>query len=582
MPPPVVLPRIAKLSPQLANRIAAGEVIERPASVIKELLENALDAGATRIKVELQAGGNELIRVIDNGHGLHPDDLELALQRHATAKLNETSDLAAISSLGFRGEALPSISSVSVLSMSSRVESMDRGAQVSVEPQSGTVSRQPAAHPVGTTVEVRQLFENTPARKKFLRSERTELLHIQEMIRRLALSRFNFSLHVEHDGRKVFNFPQTDTGSVQRVAAVIGQEFAREAINVDEQSESMRLWGWLGTGRLARSSADRQYLYLNGRMIQDRRLNHAIRVACEGLVDEGRFPAYVLHLQMDLAAADVNVHPTKHEVRFRQAGDVHDFIFAALRASLDRQPALFESGQKDIAEQRIEAAIKEGPAQVYGFSRRPAGRELSRRPEHEGNAGSGGLPGSALGELQLQLDEKLVLLRRETDLLLFDIDEARKLSAGMKLRGAGENKRPVARPLLVPVSFEITEAQVRNLECISNLLKEFSLELELSGPHSCRLRTLPQLLSNADLQSLIDDILSLEINNKSASTLKEEVIEVLLTHLSDIPTRTIKAGELYALIRQLQDLGLQLEEKQHKPVWTTLESEELQAMLKPK
>ena len=582
MSPPDALPRIAILSPQLANRIAAGEVIERPASVVKELLENALDAGATRIQVEVKGAGNELIRIIDNGHGLHPDDMALALKRHATAKLNEESDLATISSLGFRGEALPSISSVSRFSMTPRINGLDRGAQLSIEPHTGEVECQPAAHPVGTTVEVRQLFENTPARKKFLRSERTEFLHIQEMVRRLALSRFNCSLQLEHDDRKIFSCTQTEAESIQRIAAVLGQQFAEAAVKVDEQSDSMRVWGWLGTGRLARSSADRQYLYLNGRMIQDRRLNHAIRVASEEFLDEGRFPAYVLYLEMDLEAADVNVHPTKHEVRFRKAGDVHDFIFAALRRSLDIQASLFGKEENMPGEHRAEKAIQENPGHIYDFSRGQAGRDINYPGRHRGHEDNQGPLTSALGELQLQVNEKLVLLRRGSDLLLFDIDEARKLSAETKLRSVAENRQLAARPLLVPVSFEISQAQAEVLERISNLLGEFSLELELNGPANARLRTLPQLLANADLQGLVNDILSLKISNKSDALLREEVIKLLLAHLLDVPVKVIKADEVYTLITQLQGLGLSLEGKQGKPIWTTVKREDLEAMLRSK
>jgi DNA mismatch repair protein MutL len=341
------LPRIKRLSSSLANQIAAGEVIERPASVIKELLENSLDAGASRIVIDVSKAGSQLIRVTDNGCGIHPQDLELALERHATAKLDNDSDLAAIKSLGFRGEALPSISSVADITLTSRIEVIEQAASLSFAPATGESSFKPAAHPVGTTVEVRNLFHTTPARKKFLRSERTEFLHIQEMIRKIALSCADVSIDFRHNDQKVLSCRAHSADLSGRVASLLGPSFTEKAIYLDYSAGDMHIYGWLGVGDLARSSTDRQYLYLNGRMIRDKRLNHAIRLACEGRLAEGRFPSYVVYLNLDLAAADVNVHPTKHEVRFRHARDVHDFLFAALSASMEKDQDFYPLANSD-------------------------------------------------------------------------------------------------------------------------------------------------------------------------------------------------------------------------------------------
>ncbi|NKB39171.1 MAG: DNA mismatch repair endonuclease MutL [Gammaproteobacteria bacterium] len=575
-------PRICQLTPQLANQIAAGEVIERPSSVVKELLENSLDAGATRIKVEISQAGTELIRVSDNGHGLHPDDMELALQRHATAKLDNQSDLAAISSLGFRGEALPSISSVATFSMTSRIAEKERGVRISFDPRSGESQVEPAAHPVGTTVEVSRLFENTPARRKFLRTERTEFLHIQEIMRRLALSRFNFFLQLEHNGKHVFSCHEADKNNGQRVAAIMGQTFSDKANVVDQRSENMRLWGWLGSGDLARSSTDRQYLYLNGRMIQDKRLNHAIRVACEGEISEGRFPSYVLHLQLDYSEADVNVHPAKHEVRFRQARDVHDFVCAAVSRSmpseLDFYPVNHKSfwpddGEKNIADTgeiiSSNAEFHSASPQVYDYS---YSRKITR-------SGTPQKFSSTLGTFRLQISNRLVLLSRNSELVMLDLEQAHRCIAEFKFCRIVEGESLAARPLLVPVSFELNQTQYARFPDIADLLREYSLEIELSGPASCRVRMLPYLLSNANIETLLFDIFSMETTKQSVSKLKKGLEEVIISHLSDIPQAAINAEQVHTLVRQLGDSGLQLEDKQNKPIWTTLSDKELLDLL---
>ncbi len=574
MPDSLPFPRVCQLSPQLANQIAAGEVIERPSSVVKELLENSLDAAATRIKVEISQSGTELIKVSDNGHGLHPDDMELALQRHATAKLHNQSDLSVISSLGFRGEALPSISSVAALSMTSRIEGMDRGVRISLDPRTGLSKIEPAAHPVGTTVEVSRLFENTPARRKFLRTERTEFLHIQEMMRRLALSRFNFYLQLEHNGRHIFRCHDASVDRQQRIAEIMGQAFVEQASVVDHRSGNMHLWGWLGSGELARSSTDRQYLYLNGRMIQDKRLNHAVRVACEGEIGEGRYPAYVLHLQMDYSEADVNVHPAKHEVRFRQARDVHDFVCAALSRSMQS-----ELGFDSVAEEKHindisggfsgNASLPSGGQQAYSYS-------YSRNPARADNPEK---LSSLLGTFRLQVSDKLVLLARDAEIVMLNLDQARRHIAEYKISRLDGSKPLTARPLLVPVSFELNETQHTALQDLAELLSAYSLELELSGPASCRLRMLPHLLSSANIETLLTDILSMKTAKLSVAQLKKELDEIILSHVSDIPQVAGNAEQIHALIRQLHDCGLQLGNKNHRPVWTTLRDQDLLRLL---
>lgn len=332
------LHRIRKLPPGLANRIAAGEVVERPVSVAKELLENSLDAGARQLRVELEAGGVRLLRVRDDGRGIHADDLTLALDRHATSKITRAEDLDRIVTLGFRGEALPGIAAVSRLRLCTRTAAAGQAYEISAA--DGRISEvRPAAHPPGTTVEVRELFYNVPARRRFLRTDQTEFLQVQDVVRRVALSHAETAVALLHNGREIFRFVGGDLKA--RVEAVMGAAFLQDARQVHGQAGDYRLHGWLGGPGQVRSQADRQYFFVNGRTVRDRKLNHAVRQASEDLLPEGRYASYVLFLELDPAEVDVNAHPAKQEVRFRRAREVHDFIAGELRRQLCGNRELF-------------------------------------------------------------------------------------------------------------------------------------------------------------------------------------------------------------------------------------------------
>ncbi|MDP3366539.1 MAG: DNA mismatch repair endonuclease MutL, partial [Pseudomonas sp.] len=336
-----VMSRIHLLSPRLANQIAAGEVVERPASVAKELLENSLDSGARRIDVDVEQGGVKLLKVRDDGGGIAPDDLPLALARHATSKIRELEDLEAVLSMGFRGEALASISSVSRLTLTSRTADADQAWQVETEGRDMEPRVQPAAHPVGTSVEVRDLFFNTPARRKFLRAEKTEFDHLQEVIKRLALARFDVAFHLRHNGKTVFALHEAgdEISRARRVASVCGPAFLEQALPIEIERGGLRLWGWVGLPTFSRSQADLQYFYVNGRMVRDKLVAHAVRQAYRDVLFNGRHPTFVLFLEIDPSTVDVNVHPTKHEVRFRDSRMVHDFLYGTLhRALADVRP----------------------------------------------------------------------------------------------------------------------------------------------------------------------------------------------------------------------------------------------------
>ncbi|MDX3773121.1 DNA mismatch repair endonuclease MutL [Chromatiaceae bacterium AAb-1] len=326
------------LPPQLANQIAAGEVVERPASVVKELVENSLDAGATRIDIEIEKGGSKLIRVRDNGSGVAEHELVLALSRHATSKIADLSDLESITSLGFRGEALASISSVSRLTLTSRPETQEAAWQASAAGRDMEVEVKPAAHPVGTSIEVVDLFFNTPARRKFLRTDKTEFAHIDELVKRLALSRYDVSWTLTHNGQQLRRLKAAETGPQQlkRVAALCGRQFADKAAYIENSYGDVRLWGWLLHPDACGAQPGCQYSYVNGRMMRDKLLNHAIRQAYGELLLPEQQPAFVLYLELDPRQVDVNVHPAKHEVRFHQARLVHDFVVSALSDALQQ------------------------------------------------------------------------------------------------------------------------------------------------------------------------------------------------------------------------------------------------------
>jgi DNA mismatch repair protein MutL len=327
---------IAILPARLANQIAAGEVVERPASVVKELVENSIDAGATSIKIEIEKGGAKRIRIIDNGKGIAKAELALALSRHATSKIKDLDDLEAISSLGFRGEALASISSVSRLTLTSKPENQESAWQANAEGRDMAVSVKPAAHPNGTTIDVSDLFFNTPARRKFMRTEKTEYAHIEEVIKRIALANFDITFVLSHNHKiiKQFRSANTDTQRSKRVAQVCGQKFIDNAIEINCEHEGLHLHGWIAQPSYFRNQNDLSYSYVNERMMRDKLINHAIRQAYADLLPSDSFPAFVLFLQLDFSEVDVNVHPAKHEVRFHQGRYVHDFIYSVCNRAL--------------------------------------------------------------------------------------------------------------------------------------------------------------------------------------------------------------------------------------------------------
>ncbi|HHF7274786.1 TPA: DNA mismatch repair endonuclease MutL [Haemophilus influenzae] len=374
------------LSPQLANQIAAGEVVERPASVVKELVENSLDAGANKIQIDIENGGANLIRIRDNGCDIPKEELSLALARHATSKIADLDDLEAILSLGFRGEALASISSVSRLTLTSRTEEQTEAWQVYAQGRDMETTIKPASHPVGTTVEVANLFFNTPARRKFLRTDKTEFAHIDEVIRRIALTKFNTAFTLTHNGKIIRQYRPAEAINQQlkRVAAICGDDFVKNALRIEWKHDDLHLSGWVATPNFSRTQNDLSYCYINGRMVRDKVISHAIRQAYAQYLPTDVYPAFVLFIDLNPHDVDVNVHPTKHEVRFHQQRLIHDFIYEGISHALNNQEQLNWHTDQSAVENREENTVRE-PQPNYSIrpNRAAAGQNSFAPKYHE-------------------------------------------------------------------------------------------------------------------------------------------------------------------------------------------------------
>ena len=510
---------IRTLSAVLANQIAAGEVVERPASVVKELVENALDAEARTIAVELETGGARLIRVRDDGFGISSGELVLALSRHATSKIATLDDLDRIRSMGFRGEALPSIASVSRLVLASRPRDADNGARVRVD--GGTVSAvEPAAAKPGTVVEVRDLFFNVPARRKFLRTPRTELRHAEDAVRRLALARPDVSFTLHHDARRVVEATHR-MEPLRRLSRLVGEEFAAGALEFDFDAGDLSIHGFLAPPSAARTRPDRQFLFVNGRSVRDDVVRHAVRTGFGDALAGAQYPAFVLHLGIDPAAVDVNVHPTKHEVRFREPRHVHDFVRHAIARALGGFTAAATSETVPMA---LEAGPSAPDAGVRGAEAEPptaAGATRGVYPaggtrpgedrvrEHlaaysvlaAGAPAAGG--GTARGRVRLG-DHMLV--ENGAELLLIDLRAGRRALVRDRLDASAGTAAPVARPLLIPHTQAVLEAVADAVDESSAALRLLGVEIRRGAPGSVTLRAIPACLAGVAPQDLLDAV----------------------------------------------------------------------------
>ena len=594
------VPRVHKLPMQLANQIAAGEVVERPSAVVKELLENSLDAGARHIEIEVEQGGSKLIRLRDDGCGIEKDDLALALSRHATSKIYSFEDLEGVASLGFRGEALPSISSVSRLELRSRAQDSAQAWRIASDGGDQMSTPEPVAHPQGTTVEVRDLFFNTPARRKFLRSEKTEFSHLEGVVKRISLSRFDVGFTLRHNQRVVHRLrpAQELIDQQQRVASVCGQAFMENALRIEYQAAGMRLWGWVALPTFSRSQADLQYFFVNGRMVRDKLVTHGIRQAYQDVLYHGRHPAYVLYLELEPKTVDVNVHPTKHEVRFREGRMVHDFLFRSLHAALaDARPGATEIGEPSAVALARGTPASAASSPEYAYPRpmtssysQQASMPLAVREQLQGYqalaqhswSAPGAVPEAAdlppLGYAIAQLHGIYVLAENAHGLVLVDMHAAHERITYERMKTALDGEGVRSQPLLVPLSINVSQSEARLPEEYPEVFAELGFALEAIGPEVIVVREVPSLLREADIEKLVRDVLSDLATYGTTRRVKEAINELLGTmacHGSVRANRKLTLPEMNALLRDMETTERSGQCNHGRPTWVQLELDQL-------
>lgn len=630
--------RIHILNPRLANQIAAGEVVERPASVVKELAENAIDAGSQRVEIELEQGGARLIRVRDDGSGIAEGDLPLALSRHATSKIESLEDLEGVASLGFRGEALASISSVSRLELISNVDEDPRGGwRVVAEGREMEPRVSPAPHPRGTSVCVRDLFFNTPARRKFLRTEKTEFGHVEETFRRLALSRYDIGWTLRHNQKTLHQLRSApDPASRERrIAALLGGKFLENALHLDLDASGLRLWGWVGLPTHSRAQADQQYFFVNGRVVRDRLVAHAIRQAYRDVLFHGRHSVFVLYLEVDPTVVDVNVHPTKHEVRFRDGRLVHDFLFSSLHRALGEVRPNARDTEADTSLDSPQQGETNSPPppnwQQQPMALRPSLAEDERRPgadrvrqfmagyhalhpDHEESlltpqapAPGGGAADTALRERAAsdtvvsampsralpeedatrapplgyaiaQLHGVYILAQSARGLVVVDMHAAHERITYERMKTQVHGGALEAQPLLVPVSLAASHSEVATAEAERDAFARLGVELDVAGPETLLVRQVPTLLAEADVEPLIRDMLGdLERYGRS-DRLEARINELLATmacHGSVRANRRLSITEMNALLRDMERTERSGQCNHGRPTWTEMSMHEL-------
>jgi DNA mismatch repair protein MutL len=594
---------IQLLSDSLISQIAAGEVIERPASVVKELVENALDAGAQRIEVELERGGCGSIRVRDDGGGIDAAEISLALTRHATSKIASLQDLEHVSTLGFRGEALPSIASVSRLSLISR--SADGTHAWGIEARDGEISAPaPASHARGTSVEVRDLFFNVPARRKFLRTENTEYQHIVRMLERLALSRFDVAFTLVHNGKNIWTLPaaMSDLKRLERVAKICGEEFAAHVIELRHETESLVLSGWLALPTFSRSQPDLQFTFLNGRFVRDKVLIGAARLAYRDVLFHGRFCAYLLYVTMDPSLVDVNAHPQKLEVRFRDSRRVHDFLFKTLEKvlagtkpsaeSAGSAPADWLTGSSRFAGAggpvQARFTLPEAPRPALADTYRsylspatPEVREQWPRPDAlNGNASPEAAPAEAakpLGYAIAQLHGVYILAQSAEGMVLVDMHAAheRVMYEGMKKLLAGDTAQ---QQLLMPEILNVTPAQADAAEGHLQEFEALGFGVTRLGLDQLALRAIPTLLAGRDPAGIVRDVLSDLLEAGHSRRVEESINHLLATmacHAAVRAQRNLSLPEMNALLREMEGTERADQCNHGRPTWVRLSMSEL-------
>jgi DNA mismatch repair protein MutL len=640
-----LMTRIQILNSRLANQIAAGEVVERPASVVKELLENALDAGADKIEIDVENGGTRLIRIRDNGSGIQKVDLPLSLSRHATSKIQSLEDLESVQTLGFRGEALASICSVSRLELTSCAVNengeinLDEAWKVMAEGRDMEAKVQPAAHPQGTTVEVRDLFFNTPARRKFLRTEKTEFAHLEEVIKRQALSRFDVGFTLRHNQKTIHSLrsARTEQEQCRRVAALCSPAFIENAVSIYEEAAGLTLQGWVALPTFSRSQADLQYFFVNGRVIRDRLVVHAIKQAYRDVLFHGRHPAFALYLNLDPANVDVNVHPTKHEVRFRDGRLVHDFIFRSLHKALaDVRPQdkwnevgktqeittpnqlqqsfgeqsamrlpVMESASSDEASviNNAKLADRFKTGNLVNVGEKQIREQMAVYAQWHNNPAAlaadadmavSGLP------LRMQTDESIppmqaevipplgfaiaqlhgvyILSQCQQGLIIVDMHAAHERITYERMKHSHQTGGIVAQPLLVPLSIVASQSEAAAVEEYAELLSQFGLVMDRIGEESILVRQIPALLLNVDVEALVKELISDLMEHGVSDKIEartNELLSSMACHGSVRANRKLSLPEMNALLRDMELTERSGQCNHGRPTWTVLTMSEL-------
>ena len=614
------MPRIQQLPNSLINQIAAGEVIERPASVVKEIIENAIDAGATQIDIDIEDGGGKLIRVRDNGCGIHPDDLALAFATHATSKIRNLDDLEHITTLGFRGEALPSIASVSKTTLTSRAEGESSAWRIS--PHLGDAIS-PAAHPPGTTIEIRDLFYNTPARKKFLKSERTERQHIQQLVQNLALSHDGITIRLNNHGKPLGVYG--GEGLAARIASVLGDDLLEQALSIDARAADMHLYGWVGLPTSATNQPERQYFYINGRIIRDKIIAHAIRQAYQDMLYHGRHPVYVLYLDIAPEHIDVNAHPAKHEVRFRESRLTHDFLYSSLHHALrGNTPAAAPRPENPAPppEREVPAVAWQQPLRYSGDYRlerpttprralaesaayyqwaqniapspvpSPTGRgEQDYAPTPSPSPMGGGEQDYAaapvnddqtehpLGYALGQIHNIFILAQNARGLVIVDMHAAHERILYERLKAQLRARHPEVQRLLLPQSLAATPAHLDTLAQHRDWLHRLGFDLEASADESrIHINAVPSLLKHAAVAEIVGDLLH-ELGEYPASIaierLQDEILSRLSCHKAVRAHDSLTIPEMNHLLRDIETTPASGQCNHGRPTWVQLTTDEL-------
>lgn len=557
--------RVKRLSQFVADQIAAGEVVERPASIVKELVENSIDAGATDIEVRSQAGGVDLVWVRDNGHGITREDLELALERHATSKISDAKDLLGVGSLGFRGEALASVASVARVKITSATSDQETGAYREVH-GGQLVGENLAPHPVGTTIEVADLFYNTPARRKFLKTERTEIARIDQIVRRISLAHMDigFTLEQTSSAARAKSLKLPPGKISERLGSVLSRAFVEESIVIDESRDEYRLHGWVGEPQHHRRQGDQQYFYVNGRAINDKVVGHAIRQAYRDVMFHGRHAVFALFLEVPEAYVDVNVHPTKHEVRFRDARRVHDFIFGSLnRALRDIRPSaevgLTESQTQSSASTPAAGGVyRQAPMQLERSA--PAGGVAQlvseAKPDWMEPADSSEpkeMP--PLGYAIAQLHGVYVIAQNADGLVMVDMHAAHERITYEKMKAQVAREGMIRQTMLVPLTLDVSETEADLVEEMSTALESAGLVVERAGVQAVTVREIPALLPQRDIAQTVQDVLHdlAELGTSDEVQRRQfDLLASLACHGSVRANRKLSILEMNALLREME------------------------------